>query len=225
MQNPIDANGLFDKAILDSFPVQAVPPSGCVPEPSKFGTRYLVTASGLVKEVSTRWFKCYQVIARCTARLPYGDLPLLAGRKEVVVLNTALQTVPKELWEQFVVEAKRAMPNECAGLFVYNPVQDSWRLVMRQASVANSAYIEYLEPPLAIEDEVGVDIHSHASFGAGFSSTDDADDRLSIKIAAVIGRIDAPVQEVSARVCCLGSMFPLDVLAGGVLSIKGEGNG
>jgi PRTRC genetic system protein A len=225
MDNPVEAAALYDEAILGSFPVQAVPPSGRLTEPDKFGTRYLVTASGLVKEVSTRWFKCYQVIARSTAKLPYGDLPVLAGRSEAVVLNTALQSVPKELWEQFVVEAKKAMPNECAGLFVYNPVQKSWRLVMRQAAVANSAYIEYREPPLAIDEEMAVDIHSHASFGASFSSTDDADDRDSIKIAAVIGRIDAPVQEVSARVCCLGSMFPLDVLAGGVLSIKGEGNG
>lgn len=73
----------------------------------------------------------------------------------------------KQLWKDFVEVARRALPNESAGLMVWNQRLQQWRLEIRQSLMANRARIDYVEPHLD-EDDVGVvDIHSHGYFGAG----------------------------------------------------------
>ena len=64
-----------DDILLQSFPLLPVPGSGCVPAPLMFGTRYLVGADGLYREVTLPWLHAVVPMAPiCLARTPYGHI-------------------------------------------------------------------------------------------------------------------------------------------------------
>ena len=54
-----------------------------------------------------------------------------------------------------------------------------------------------------------LDVHTHGSMGAFFSSTDDADEQ-GFQLYAVLGRLDLPVREVGLRLGVHGYFAPLD---------------
>ncbi len=55
-----------------------------------------------------------------------------------------------------------------------------------------------------------VEIHSHHEMRAGFSPTDDLDERTGFRIFGVVGRIfSAP--EIALRVGCHGHFLPIEI--------------
>lgn len=207
------SNDVMDQAISENFPLIAAPQSGQLAPPEKFGTRYIVARDGLFREICTPWLHATEQIARIAGLAsPYGEL------KPAVRLTCNMP--PQDVWREFLAQARRSMPDECAALIVWNSASGAWRLAERVALTATPWRVDYDEPELR-EDEVPViDIHSHARFEAKFSKRDDADDQGGIKIAAVMGRIDTDQPEIALRLVCLDWTAPMRLKGDGTLEMK-----
>ena len=108
----------MDKAILNAFPLVAVPTVGQLemrPEP---GIRYLVGKAGVMREVSLPWILLTHPVATCSSevKLPYGDV------ESSVYLRCS--EVPVELIRQFMADARAALPNEVAAALIWNSTVD-----------------------------------------------------------------------------------------------------
>ncbi len=194
-----------DRAVQMNFPVCVAPQTASVSSPEKNGTRFILARDGVYRELSTDWMVRTKRHATCC--LPYGE--------QSESLQFLIAAPPDELWRAFVQEARNVFPNECAGWFVWNPINMKWRMVMRQAISASSNRIDFQEPTLG-EDEVAVvDIHSHGPHRAYFSSIDDSDDAGGIKIAAVIGRVNSSQPEFAMRLVAIDEILPLTLTGQG----------
>lgn len=179
-----------DDFIAQQFPVHPVPSNGCITPTASDGVRYHVASNGLWREISLSWLHCMLPVATQEGlRIPYG-LPRLAAELRLPVPG-------RSIWREFVELAKAAMPNECAGLIVWNVDTQSWRFETRRALSATSEFISYEEPHLGASDIKVVDLHSHGQHPAFFSPTDDQDDVGSIKLSVVFGNIDGDVTMAS----------------------------
>lgn len=196
------SNDYMDGVLLDMFPVVAVPPSGQLAKPSRDGQRYLVGNSGLFREVSTPWlYAVYPIASISGLATPFGEV------KTTVTIGCSMP--PRELWAEFLAEATKALPNECAAVFLWNQHTGLWRFAMRESIAGSPSRVDYREPSIEEDEIVVVDVHSHASYGAGFSPRDDRDDAGGIKIAAVFGKVDTPTPEIALRLVCLDNMIAL----------------
>lgn len=174
-----------DDFIASQFPVLPVPADGAV-KAAGHGVRYHAARNGLWREINLPWMRSLMPVATCDGiQVPYG-LPTAS-------VELALPVPDKSLWRDFVLQAKAAMPNECAAIIAWNTATQQWRLAPRRAIKANPSFIEYEEPSLDENEIKVVDLHSHALHPAYFSSTDDTDDRGSIKLSVVFGNIDGEV--------------------------------
>lgn len=190
---------------LETFPVAIAPHEGTLELSPKAGIRNILAADGVYRELTTFWMVRRKLHGPC--KLPYGALQ--------ESLEFLVGAPPAQLWKDFVEVARQALPNESAGLMVWNQRLQQWRLEIRQSLMANRARIDYVEPHLD-EDDVGVvDIHSHGHFGAGFSSRDNQDDAGGIKISAVIGKVDQTTPEFVIRLVAIDEFIPLTLTGDG----------
>jgi PRTRC genetic system protein A len=190
--------------MLETFPVAIAPHEGALSDPTKAGMRYVLASDGVYREISTCWMVRRKLHGPC--RLPYGDLQ--------ESLTFLMEAPPLELWKEFLAQARQALPNECAGLMIWNQTSQQWRLEMRIAHLASKVRIDYIEARLD-DDEVGVvDIHSHGVLRAGFSQRDNRDDMGGIKVAAVVGRVDQPSPEFVMRLVAIDEFMPLTMVGG-----------
>lgn len=195
----------LDQSVLETFPVAIAPHEGHLEPANKPGIRNILAAGGVIREISTFWMVRRKLQGPCS--LPYGAL-----QESVEFLVDA---PPVQLWKDFVEVARQALPNESAGLMVWNQQRHQWRLELRQPLLVSRARIDYMEPELD-EDDVGVvDIHSHGHFGAGFSARDDRDDAGGIKISAVIGKVDQSIPEFIVRLVAIDEFIPITLSSDG----------
>ncbi len=188
-------------AIQEMFPVSQVPICGTLPK-STDGVHYYVAGDGLWRLVRTPWLSALAPVAVSRKGVtPFGDL-------EEHVQVTA--SPPKHLWIDFLADAKKQFPLECAGVFAWNAGDGSWRYVPRNPLRATGSFIAYEEPALGADEIAVVDIHSHGRHAAFFSSTDDEDDRGAIKISMVVGNVD-DVVTLAGRIVVLDHQYPLAV--------------
>ena len=68
--------------------------------------------------------------------------------------------------------------------------------------------IEYRMPPLARDESIAVDLHTHGLLPAFWSATDDRDDR-SVKVAGVFGNLDREQPSAAFRLVLNGMYRPL----------------
>lgn len=195
----------FDESVQDTFPVAIAPHEGPMPCASKAGIRNILAAGGILREIATFWMVRRKLHGACN--LPYGAL--------AESLEFLVAAPPVQLWSDFLEVAKLALPNECAALMVWNHTLQQWRLEVRHATHASRARIDYLEPSLAEDDVVVVDIHSHGQYGAFFSKLDDQDDAGGIKVSAVIGKVDQTTSEFVIRLVAIDEFIPLVLNSGG----------
>lgn len=188
---------LIDAMVLSNFPVAVAKHSQPIEEPAAFGQRYIVGQQGLFREVSTPWLLARNLIAYAQMPTPYGFV------EECAVLKCG--SPPADLWRDFIEHAKKESPVECAGLMIWNAQTQRWRLAIREVTYATSDRVDYMEPELHEDELAVVDVHSHGLHKAFFSSRDNRDDSGSIKVSAVIGRLDLEVPEVSIRLVCIDS--------------------
>lgn len=184
---------VMDKTIQSSFPLVAATRYEELAESGNFGMRFIAAKSGLWREINLQWVRVVHRIAKATGpfNLPYGDLSESCELK--------FSKVPLHFWKQLRADAVAALPNEMSAAFVWNGIDDTWRYAKRVAKIANPGYISYDEVELQEGEQVVIDMHSHGTGPAFFSSTDDADDAGSMRISGVIGNVDREEITLSMR--------------------------
>lgn len=189
-----------DRALQASCPVLAVPRFGALP-PMENGQRVLLAANGVFVQVRTDWLDCIQRLAPPVALpLPYGDVQER--------LRFVFGRLPIDLIEQFVAEARTRLPAEAAGALVYSRASGALRLALHAPVSASPGHITYGVPPLAADDTLAVDLHTHGRLPAFWSPTDDRDD-TGIKIAGVFGHLHCPRPSAEFRLVLNGTYRPL----------------
>jgi PRTRC genetic system protein A len=188
----------MDKAILNAFPLVAVPTSEPLPGHTQCGTRYLVGKAGLMREITLPWIRLVHSVATCDAdiTLPYGTVGSSA-----------------ELWCSEV-------PAELiAAALIWNSTLNEWRYAIRRSLRATPGYVSFEEVRLGDDEHLVVDIHSHGMHRAYFSSTDDEDDYGAMKFSVVLGNLDKPTPSSAIRLCMAGRYFPASINELGVLGV------
>jgi PRTRC genetic system protein A len=186
----------MDDAILTTFPLVAVPPSGNLPPAQADGIRYLVAKSGLWQEINLPWIRVVRAFTGPgESPLPYGELQ--------PVIDLRCGPLPMDLVREFIAGAREAAPLECAAALVWSE-DGSWRLAWRQARSAGSGHIDYNEVTLADGEHLVVDMHSHGHHGAFFSRQDNEDERGSMKFSLVVGSFNGSAPTSEMRLCMLG---------------------
>jgi PRTRC genetic system protein A len=192
-----------DVALQSTLPTVMVPMFGPFEPLANAGNRILMARDGLWVEARRHGIYTRQKIARQTAvALPYGAV--------AEVLETEFSFLGVVL-RDFVQMARDALPNEIAMALVWNATT---RDLQRRPLVALSqsmGHIKYERPEVSEDEHVVLDMHSHGDAPAFFSRTDNADDRGDVKIAVVIGNVNAINPTVVARLCVLGHFRPLPI--------------
>jgi PRTRC genetic system protein A len=200
---------LLDTALLAAAPVAVVPANSAFFPLQDNGHRFLLAADGIYLEARRPWLHFIHRLAPITGvRIPYGAL---APKVEFAFgrLGVAMAQL-----QEFALHASAAAPIEAAGSVIWNSGSGEWRIeypkLIGEASVA---HIQFQQVELGADDHLIIDLHSHGNGPAFFSTTDDADDAGSVKVAGVYGSLDQTPATVHFRLCVLGVMIPLNVPA------------
>lgn len=199
----------LDMALLAAAPVAAVPRHAPFHPLQENGHRFLLAADGLYLEVRRPWIHLIHHLAPQTAvAVPYGALQ---GKCELDFgrIGTALPQM-----KEFAAAAKATAPVEAAASLLWNHSERSWRIEIPETiGEASESRIQYRQVVCGPDESLAVDLHSHGHGPAFFSSTDDEDDRGTVKIAGVFGDLDKANPSVAFRLCMLGLYIPINVPA------------
>lgn len=188
--------------------LQAVTPTVMVPRFTAFeplvsnGHRFLSASDGLWLEVRRPWLYLRKRIAEQTkVAMPYGILTEemeFAGR------------IPRYLIDEFVQEAARRCPSECAAWVTWHESTWRWQLRHLEEQSASADHVDVIRPVLPDGEHLVLDLHSHGRGSAFFSRQDNLDDHGEYKIAGVVGHVDTqPV--LLLRLCAGGLFIPINV--------------
>lgn len=195
---------LLDDALQTACPTVMVPKYGNLAPLDKPGQRFLSGCDGLWIEIHRPWLHMtWPVATQTTFPAPYG-----AVEKKV---ELAFGKIPPELIARFTADARAAFPNECGAWLIWNDLTKELRYHAMLSLVANPSYLEAQRPDLEKHESLAVNLHSHGRHAAGFSSTDDRDDRNEVKIAGVIGSLHTDSPTAAFRICTGGEFIPLNV--------------
>jgi len=203
------------QALLAAFPLVAVAPDGAVPPADADGIRYLVSATGLWRQVTLPWVTFVHEVAPAVLRLPYGQVQ--------PTLELRCSGIPTDLIREFTARAKQQAPTEVAAAFLWDEGSDTWRLAWRHARSASSGHIEYDEVRPLDGEHLVLDAHSHGYHPAFFSAEDDRDDHGSMKFSLVVGSLNQALPSSAMRLCMAGVQLPARIGAGGCLEVLLEG--
>ncbi|MGV0976384.1 MAG: Mov34/MPN/PAD-1 family protein [Azonexus sp.] len=162
--------------------------------------QYVVAANGLfIRAEDTR----LEALVKIAPVRLVGLVDLVEGA------NLKIDRVPGVWLRSVLASARRRMPLEAMYQFHYSgdqtrAVTHTWRC-SSPAQTATPTALRFDDDGLAV-----VDLHSHNSMPAFFSSTDDADEQ-GLRFYCVIGRIDTDQPEIRCRVGVYGHF--LDVSA------------
>ena len=201
-----------DAALQRACPVLAAPLFGVLPAMEN-GQRVIVASNGVFVQVKRDWLDCVERMGCIDAALPlpYGEV--------TPSIQFAFGTIPVVLLEAFIAAGRAGLPNEIAGGLIYSAQRQTLRLAI-YASVRSTAHgIEYRLPPVAGDESIAVDLHTHGLLPAFWSATDDRDDR-SVKVTGVFGNLDREPPSAAFRLVLNGMYRPLahpwDTAADGV---------
>ncbi|AOY97583.1 hypothetical protein BKK79_37240 (plasmid) [Cupriavidus sp. USMAA2-4] len=187
-----------DMTLQASFPTIEMPRFEPLPPLARPGERLVVGSNGLFLEISRPWIHLVRRIAafNVPTAIPYGAV--------VAATDFRCGRVPPDLVEAFARLAREAFPLETAAWVVWNENTLQFRLQRLTLPLQGPNRLEYERPRLPAGDHIVIDCHSHGAHGAGFSPTDDADDRFDVKLAAVLGHCNRPRMSVAMRLCAKG---------------------
>lgn len=166
------------------------------------GQRLVVAANGLFVQVKLDWLDCI----RCLTPQGIG-LPLPYGAVEER-LCFSFGVLPIRLIEQFIESGRQSLPNEVAGALIYARSSGTLRLALCEPVRSSPVHIDYRMPPMATDESLALDLHTHGRAAAFWSDDDDRDDR-GIKIAGVFGRLHEPRPDACFRLVINGFYRPL----------------
>jgi len=193
-------------AILATIPCYPVPPTGRSPgidalRAARAGHGLAIGQDGVMLVLRRPWLALDARLATpLPAYLPFGSV----GRPGAI-LRCGL--IPAELLDRIVDHFAAALPNEAAAFVIWNEETRVFAVEFPDIGEATPSRLVYRPPVLAPGWHIVCDVHSHGNGRAYFSSTDDADDAHSTKIAVVIGQLaHEGGPELVGRICA-GGMF------------------
>ncbi len=190
-----------DEALQRACPVVAAPLFGVLPAMEN-GQRVIVASNGVFVQVKRDWLDCVEPLAAIDA-----TMPLPYGRMTPSVRFT-FGTIPVALLDAFIAAGRAGLPNEIAGGLIYSAQGQTLRLATYEPLHSTAHRIEYRMPPLARDESIAVDLHTHGVLPAFWSATDDVDDR-SVKVAGVFGNLDRERPSAAFRLVLNGMYRPL----------------
>ena len=190
-----------DAALQSTCPVVIAPRFGPLP-PMPPGQRLIAAANGLFVQVKLDWLDCLHCLTPqgLGLPLPYGSL------KEH--LRFAFGVLPIQLIGQFVDAGRHSLPNESAGALIYSRSSGRLRLAICEPARCSPTRIDYRLPPMAADETLAVDLHTHGRLPAFWSDEDDRDDQ-GIKVAGVFGRLHEERPDACFRLGLNGLYLPL----------------
>ena len=190
-----------DEALQRACPVVAAPMFGVLPAMEN-GQRVIVASNGVFVQVKRDWLDCVERLSGIDAAmpLPYGQI--------TPIVRFTFGTIPIALLDAFIAAGRAALPNEIAGGLIYSPQRTTLRLAIYEPLHSTAHGIEYRMPPLARDESIAVDLHTHGVLPAFWSATDDLDDR-SVKVAGVFGNMNQEQPSAAFRLVLNGMYRPL----------------
>lgn len=191
-----------DQALLASCPVVAAPRFGTLPEMPN-GQRIIVARNGWFVQTRLDWLDSIAALGMQppAMRLPYGDVH--------EHLRFSFGQLPIRMIEEFVAYGRAHLPDEVAGVLIYARSTGRLRLTICDAVRASPIHVDYRRPPMASDETVAVDLHTHGRGPAFWSADDDRDDQ-GIKVAGVFGRLDQRDPMACFRLVINGLYKPLE---------------
>jgi PRTRC genetic system protein A len=187
-----------DRALCSLTPTLMAPRFGVLDAPPIGQHRYIIGSNGLFLQARTHALDVCVKVAD-TGPLPYGTVE--------PYVRMARAPLPRQMFESMRDKAVAACPNEWAGVVVFDPALDGYRLVEPEVQSVSAGHISYSTDSYDDEHLV-LDIHSHGTGGAFFSRTDDDSDRGGIYLAAVLGRCaERDTVTVKTRIVVNGQYF------------------
>lgn len=136
--------------------------------------------------------------------MPYGDL--------VPRLRCAAGAVPRALLAEFIAHASANAHQEVAAAILVNEDASGFELVWPEVQSSSAGHIRYIDT--GIDDaRLVIDLHSHATGRAFFSSQDDESDgsRAGPYLSMVVGRCDTAKPELVACLVLPPYLIPLPI--------------
>lgn len=191
-----------DQALLASCPVVAAPRYGALPGMDN-GQRIVVARNGLFVQTRLDWLDSITALGMepPAMRLAYGDVQ--------EHLRFSFGQLPIRMIEDFVAYGREHLPDEVAGVLIYARSTGRLRLAICEAERASPIHIDYRRPPMASDETVAVDLHTHGRGPAFWSADDDRDDQ-GIKVAGVFGLLDQRMPMACFRLVINGLYKPLE---------------
>ena len=143
-----------DEALQRACPVLAAPLFGVLPAMEN-GQRVIVASNGVFVQVKRDWLDCVERMGGIDAALPlpYGKI--------TPSIRFTFGTIPIALLDAFIAAGRAGLPNEIAGGLIYSAQRHTLRLAIYEAVRSTAHGIEYRMPPLARDESIAVDLHTH----------------------------------------------------------------
>lgn len=185
-----------DAALQLSCPSVIVPRFSELEPATKPGERLLIASNGVFLEVTRQWARFVRKVGNIGIPVPYGECSNSTQLKS--------PRLPRNLLAQFNEMARENSKVEIGAGIVWNECTNEYRLMSVETLTASGAHLKYRPPALSAGDHLVIDCHSHGSYPAIFSETDDIDDKWCVKVSYVVGNCGSEQQSTASRLCIKG---------------------
>lgn len=186
----------LDLALQAAVPTVPVPLHGKFVGLQQSGHRFLIASDGLYIEIRRAWLHAvWPVALDSKVAKPFG--------KVEACVDLAFGRIPHWILGSFENDAIGSGNMEIAACVVWNAVERTLHYRPCESIRASSHRVEYRRPVLAADESLVIDLHSHGYGRAYFSGVDNEDDANEVKIAAVVGTVNA-VPTWKFRLCLAG---------------------
>lgn len=192
-----DYPDLRDRVLFSETPTLMEPRFGPpLPPPEDHKHRFVCGDDGLYIEAQNS-------VIGIRIRIAPSSLPLPYGKIERTGIHLRRGLIPSALLDEALAKSRAAVPNEWAGLIVWNERQERYALHEPDVLAAGPGRISYLA---SFPDKLMpvMDLHSHGNLPAFFSSTDDHSDLAGFYVAGIIGNCGLAQPSFAARMVVNG---------------------
>lgn len=173
---------------------------------SKKGMLVFATDSGWQHEVKTDEQGCVWRIEK----RPFGIFRYNMTNKGSVQFELTAPKIPKSIFNKVIQLFEENSNREYALQIFYNSKKEEYELFVPEQR-ATASTVEFVRnDKKENEMDLMMDIHSHASFSAFFSGTDNRDE-LGIRLYMVIGNLDKEIHSVAFRAGLAGNFGKVNV--------------